>query len=89
MTISHPRSGDLDLLLDRGGGSPIDVLMVPHSCERIGGVEQCSAVTGFTFGTLRHMDEAADGTWTLRVADRLGNNLGTLQSWKLTFWGRP
>ncbi len=88
MTISHPRSGDLEIVLDRGAG-PLDVLSVPHSCARVGGVEQCSPVQGWTFGTVRHLDEPADGVWTLRVNDRQGGNAGTLQSWKLTFWGRP
>jgi proprotein convertase subtilisin/kexin type 2 len=88
VSISHPRSGDLEILLDRGSGPP-DVLAVPHSCERNGGIEQCSPVQSWTFGTVRHLDEVADGTWTLRVNDRQTGNTGTLQSWKLKFWGRP
>ena len=88
VTISHPRSGDLEILLDRGAG-PLDVLAVPHSCDQVAGVEQCSQIQNWTFGTLRHLDEPADGVWTLRVNDRRGGNAGALQSWKLKFWGRP
>ncbi|MBS1152578.1 MAG: hypothetical protein H6Q89_4276, partial [Myxococcaceae bacterium] len=83
VSISHPRTGELEILLDRGQG-PLDVLAVPHACA-----QQCSPIQSWTFGTLRHLDEPADGTWTLKVNDRQGGNTGTLQSWKLTFWGRP
>jgi len=88
VSISHPRSGDLEILLDRGAG-PVDVLASPHSCARLNGVEQCSAIQAFTFGTVRHLDEPADGTWTLRVNDRQSGSSGTLQSWQLKLWGRP
>ncbi len=88
VTVSHPRSGDLEILLERESG-PDDVLAVPHRCAPQGGVEQCSPIQGWVFGTVRHLDEPADGTWTLRVKDRQSGNTGTLQAWKLTFWGRP
>lgn len=83
VTIPHPRSADLEIQLDRGSG-PIDLLAVRHGCNGA-----CLPLSSWTFGTVRHLDEAADGTWTLRVIDRQTGNTGTLQSWKLVFWGRP
>ena len=89
VTIAHPRSGDLEISLDRGNG-PVDLLAVPHACQKDSAnhLEHCSQLTSWKFGTVRHLDEPADGVWTLRVKDEDVGNLGTLQSWKLTFWGR-
>jgi subtilisin-like proprotein convertase family protein len=39
------------------------------------------------FGTVRDLDEAADGTWTLQVIDGAAGDTGTFQSWSLKFRG--
>jgi kexin len=90
LTVIHPRTGDLEISLDRGSG-PVDLLTVPHSCakDRVTHNEKCSPLKAWIFGSVRHLDEPADGTWTLKIKDKVSGNVGTLQSWGLTFWGRP
>src|SRR4029453_9449983 len=40
------------------------------------------------FGTVRHWGEEAQGTWTLHVADRVGNGqAGTFNSWRMRNYG--
>ena len=41
----------------------------------------------FRFGSARHLGENATGTWTLRVTDEFGNDVGTLKSWSLKIYG--
>jgi proprotein convertase subtilisin/kexin type 2 len=89
-TLSHPRTGDLDITLTHAGGAT-DVLHVAHDCPRdqVTRREVCSPIVDYPFGSVRHLDEPGDGEWTLTVKDRASGNTGTLQSWKLTLYGRP
>ena len=41
----------------------------------------------FRFGSARHLGENATGTWTLRISDEFGNDVGTLKSWSLKIYG--
>ena len=41
----------------------------------------------FRFGSARHLGENAAGTWTLRISDEFGNDVGTLKSWSLKIYG--
>ena len=41
----------------------------------------------FRFGSARHLGENAAGTWTLRISDAYGNDVGTLKSWSLKIYG--
>ena len=43
--------------------------------------------TSFRFGSARHLGENATGTWTLRISDAYGNDVGTLKSWSLKIYG--
>lgn len=44
--------------------------------------------SGWQFGSVRHLEETAAGTWTLRVTDAQADDTGTWTSWGLTIWGR-
>lgn len=82
VTITHTNSGDLDLRLVHTGG--VSSRLHPnHSCR------PCSDIDGFTFTSLRHLDEPGDGTWTLEVRDAAAQDVGRLVSWKLALSGRP
>jgi len=35
------------------------------------------------------VNTSARGTWTLRVVDGAGQDVGTLESWRLIITGRP
>jgi subtilisin-like proprotein convertase family protein len=37
---------------------------------------------------MRHLDEAAAGTWTLELADKVHLDEGRLEKWSLTLYGR-
>ena len=88
VTIAHTRSGDLELTLSRSGGVS-DVLHPQHGClDPDTGQQKCSNIDAFVFTSMRHLDEPADGTWTLTVKDRRTGTVGTFTSWKLRVFGR-
>ena len=41
----------------------------------------------FRFGSARHLGEDAAGVWTLRIADHIASDRGTLKSWGITAYG--
>ena len=41
------------------------------------------------FTTKRCLEESAQGTWTLRVSDRVGGSIGSFTSWTLRVHGHP
>ncbi len=89
VSVAHARSGDLELTLSRTGGAT-DLLHPPHGCLDPGtGATRCSALDAFVFTSVRHLDEPADGVWTLTVKDLVSGTTGTFHSWKLRLYGRP
>ena len=48
----------------------------------------CGLEGGFRFGSAKHLGEAPEGEWKLRITDRkTGSTPGTLESWSLTVYG--
>lgn len=87
--ITHGSVGDLTITLTNGTTSTASVLMETHDCVANGTLTECSnTLAPWTFGTVRHLDEAADVTWNLDISDA-GNSTGggTLNSWQLTIYG--
>lgn len=85
-TSDHPYAGDLEIVLTRTDG--IDSrLAETHYCPP---ESPCGPgyANGWRFGDMRHLDEPADGTWTLTVRDGLAGDKGTFQSWTLRIYGR-
>ncbi|MFZ5699227.1 MAG: S8 family serine peptidase, partial [Pseudomonadota bacterium] len=80
----HTYVGDLEISLTAPSGTT-SRLSELHACA--GG---CLGVpdNSWRFGSARHLAEAADGNWTLRVSDLAANDTGTFASWRLTFYGR-
>ena len=79
----HPYSGDLRVLL-RSPTGRVSELSVPHSCAR----SACTAlVSGHSFGSVRHMGEAARGNWTLLVSDEQPEDTGRVTSWEVVLYG--
>lgn len=75
---SNTHIGDLDLRLEcpTGTTKTMSRLSEPHPClsDAQDKIEQIACNTGaitWTYSTLRCMDEPANGTWTLKVVDRL------------------
>jgi proprotein convertase subtilisin/kexin type 2 len=79
---NHPYSGDLQITLTSPAGT-VSTLAVTHSCSN----NTCSSYNSWVFGVARHLNEAANGNWTLTVKDLASSDTGTFQSWKLNFRG--
>ena len=88
LTIAHTRTSDLEILLQKSGGAQ-DVLHPLHTCTdpNSGSPTPCTQIDAFVFTSVRHLDEPADGPWTLIVRDRAAGITGTLTSWKLRLYG--
>jgi len=87
VTIAHAHSGELEVTLSNGATT--DVLHPAHRClDPETNSTQCADIAGYVFTTVRHLDEPADGTWTLRVRDTKSGLTGTLTSWTLRIYGR-
>ncbi len=78
----HTSSGDLEVLLTAPSGT-VSLLAEPHNQP-----SGPQPYNDFTFGSTRHMEEPADGVWSVRVRDLLANDTGTFKSWRLEFYGR-
>ena len=88
--ITHTYVGDLAVTLTSPAGT-VSTLSKTHGCKTSSFTElgSCS-FTGnvWRYGSARHLGEAANGTWTLKVADGASGDTGTLSSWSLKFYGR-
>ncbi|ODT34670.1 MAG: hypothetical protein ABS55_10880 [Lautropia sp. SCN 70-15] len=91
-SAAHPYSGDLriDLSSPRGTQSRLaDARYCNPDLDRI--ADNCGRYDDWRFGSVRHLDEAANGPWRLQVSDLLQDDAGTgtWTGWSLTLWGRP
>ena len=80
----HPYSGDLEIVLT----SPSATGSVLTEAHVIPSGVTPTRFDNFRFGSVRHLDEPADGTWTLTVRDLGTGDTGTFKSWTLVFRGR-
>ena len=88
VTIDHTLWRDLRIELVSPAGTvstlatPVDPIRIPfrppHSTVSPG---------TFRFGSAKHLGEDPDGAWTLRVADELASDQGTLTSWSIKVYG--
>src|SRR5690606_26215510 len=76
--LDHTYRGDLEITLLSPDGTQ-NVLANPRP--------DVNHDYRWTFTTNRLIGEQSDGQWTLRVRDLYGNDVGTLNSWKLTLHG--
>ena len=90
-TIAHAYSGDLRIRL-RSPAGHVSELANERICTQGSGPQAvaspCGDYDGWTFGSVRHIGEAADGDWTLAIADMLPADTGRLQRWSLRIHGR-
>jgi proprotein convertase subtilisin/kexin type 2 len=88
INATHEYSGDLEVSLYSPNGTS-SLLATPRKCgatDRNGNT--CGDFTGWQFGSVRHMDEAASGNWQLFVRDTETGKVGSLQGWTITVHGR-
>jgi subtilisin-like proprotein convertase family protein len=81
LTATHPNRGELEITLTAPSGM-VSRLMPSHA-------DTGADYQAWTFSSVRHWGEEANGTWTLRVADRstLSSTQGTLRSATLSLHG--
>jgi proprotein convertase subtilisin/kexin type 2 len=88
-TANHAYDGELNITLTHADTGIQSQLATERRCRDDSGREtSCGGYNEWVFGSARHLGEAADGTWTLQVSDRIQNDVGTFNSWQLTFYGR-
>jgi kexin len=89
LTIDHTRTSDLEISLQKSGGAS-DLLYPFHSCVDPDTFNPgpCSDIDAFVFTSVRHLDEPADGQWTLVAKDRRSATVGSITSWQLRIYGR-
>lgn len=89
----HSYAGDLQIILTSPAGTK-SVLAQTHACLQWNGtsyvsLQPCSSsYNNWVFSSVRQLDEAADGVWTLTVKDGAKFDTGTFQSWALKIYGR-
>ena len=93
LTAPHQYFGDLEVVLTHTYGNNITStsrLAEGHyisTCTRE--IDNCSSMSfnGWVFGSAQHLDEPADGTWTLAITDIVSGQTGTFASWEIKFYG--
>ena len=89
---SDPKSyaGDLKIELTSPAGK-VSELATPRVCKLNGTnvTTACGQYNDWKFGSVRHLDEAASGTWKLKVSDVLVEGTGVWKTWGLRIHGRP
>ncbi|MFM8413673.1 MAG: choice-of-anchor D domain-containing protein [Planctomycetota bacterium] len=76
---THPYRGDLELELTSPSGTK-SVLATKRG-------DSGANYSGWMFTSARHWGESSKGAWTLRVADRAGEDIGTWNSWQINVYG--
>ncbi len=83
LAFAHGYAGDIELELQSPTGTS-STLTEAHLCPN----NRCASLSnGWTFGSVRHLGEAAAGDWELHVRDRAPGNTGVLKSWRITLHG--
>ncbi|HYF59295.1 MAG TPA: S8 family peptidase [Burkholderiaceae bacterium] len=85
--LAHAYAGDLRITLE-SPSSTVSELADTRLCGGAGS-DPCGAFEGWTFGSVRHLNEPSNGTWRLTVQDRLPADVGSLNGWTLRIHGRP
>ncbi len=79
----HSYLGDLRVTLRNMATGTESRLAERHACA-----DTCGpSYSQWSFGTSRHVGEAANGQWRLDVADLEGADTGTFEQWQLIFYG--
>jgi len=81
MTAPHQNWGNLAVTLTSPSG------MASRLAEPHGPVDTSYGYQGWTFSSVRHWGEEANGTWTVTVADEVPGDTGTLEALELKLYG--
>jgi subtilisin-like proprotein convertase family protein len=81
MSAPHPAWGDLSVTVTSPKGLRSRLAQAHVSAD------PAYSYDGWTFSSVRHWGEEAKGAWTIKVADELPDDAGTLKSLELTLYG--
>ncbi len=87
VNLVHGDPGELSIVLTAPSGTQ-SVLAEAHRCTTFTNTCPTTNYSPWTFGSSRHLGEAAQGSWRLNVVDQRANNMGSLISWNLRIYGR-
>ena len=94
LSASHTYSGDLQIELQSPAGRT-SRLADPRYCAGTSnrsrtsdGQDRCASYSDWTFLSNRHIGENAQGDWTLRIADAVPGETGSLDRWTIRVSGR-
>lgn len=87
VNLVHGDPGELSMVLTAPSGTQ-SVLAEQHRCATLTNTCPTTNYSPWTFGSSRHLGEAAVGSWTLKLVDDSNNNIGSLISWRLRIYGR-
>ncbi|MBL8762246.1 MAG: S8 family serine peptidase [Phycisphaerae bacterium] len=79
LNVTHPFVGDLQVTLTAPSGKT-SALAAKRN-------DPTDNYNEFVFTTRRHFGESAKGTWTLHIADRAAQDVGTWLDWRLNVFG--
>lgn len=86
--MARGASGDLRVRLVSPAGL-VSELANGRICDGgCGNYGDASGNNPWTFGSTRHLGEAAAGAWKLQVTDMIPQDTGTFRNWSIRFWGR-
>ena len=78
----HTRLGDLEIILVSPSGTRS--ILSEHHKELFDGVFRYK---NWRFGSMRHLEESARGTWKLIIRDKAESETGVFRSWSLKIYG--
>src|SRR5207253_7126298 len=81
LTAPHPYCGDLAVTVTSPGG------IQSRLAELHGPVDNTTNYLAWTFSSVRHWGEKANGAWTVKVADLYPGVTGTLKAVELNLYG--
>lgn len=87
LNTTHTYGGDLRVVLTSPNGL-VSTLASERICAGPSGQDNCGNYDDWQFGSVRHLDEPAGGSWTLTVADAQADDVGTFNNWSLRLYGR-
>ncbi len=84
-TASHTYSGDLKVSVSSPVAA-VSQLANARICKG-GSGDTCGAYSNWRFGSMRHLGEAANGSWTMTVTDMGPGDTGRFDAWSLRLYG--
>jgi|CXWL01.1.fsa_nt_gi Ca2+-binding RTX toxin-like protein len=87
LDVTHTNWGDLTVELISPTGTTSKLMSNPGTSVTSAGGDIGTGNLTFTFDTTHDYGENAQGNWQLKITDRSGRGVGTLNGWRVDVWG--